>query len=161
MKIIGLDPGYDRLGWGILEASRRNFKVVDFGIIQTKKQHSIFERYSQILSNLERILRQHNPQEAAVETLFFSKNQKTAMRVSEARGLIIGQLLHCSCQVFEYSPQDVKLAVTGYGKADKQAVEKMVRAELNLGSKKIIDDTLDALAVALTHGLSTSNGLSV
>ncbi|MDQ5951496.1 MAG: crossover junction endodeoxyribonuclease RuvC [Patescibacteria group bacterium] len=88
-----------------------------------------------------------------MESIFFSKNQKTAMRVSEARGVIIGALLPYCNSLVEYTPNQVKLAVTGYGTADKQAVEKMVRMQLKITDPSIIDDTIDAIAIAFTHAL--------
>lgn len=157
MTIIGIDPGYDRLGWAIINAHSRKLTVLKYGCIQTDKNNHIFSRYQQIITEFNQIIVQHQPRDAAIETLFFSKNQKTALRVSETRGLIIGQLLQHDCHVFEYSPQAVKITVTGYGRADKPAIEKMIRTELDLPPTKIIDDTLDALAVAMTHGLTANS----
>jgi len=154
MTILGIDPGYDRLGWGVITSQLRRSRVVDFGCIKTSRQANIFDRYQQILQELQHIIGQHHPQDAAIEALYFAKNQKTALRVSEARGVIISQLLIAGCAVTEYSPQAVKMAVTGYGRADKLAVEKMIRAELKITSPKLIDDTLDALALAVTHAIS-------
>ncbi len=154
MIIIGIDPGFDRVGWGVLSCHHRQFEVLAYGCIQTNHQSDIFARYQQIMTEIDKILAAHQPTAAAIESLFFAKNQKTALRVSEARGLIISHLLTAGCQVVEYTPQAVKIAVTGYGRADKQAVEKMIRSELKLDQLSLIDDTLDALAVAVTHGIS-------
>ncbi len=155
MTIIGIDPGFDRIGWGVIDCHARQCHVLAYGCIQTNHRSDIFTRYQQIMTELTDILIAHQPIVAAIESLFFAKNQKTALRVSEARGVIISHLLKAGCQVVEYTPQAVKIAVTGYGRADKKAVEKMVRSELNLKQNTLIDDTLDALAVAVTHGIST------
>jgi crossover junction endodeoxyribonuclease RuvC len=154
MKILGIDPGYDRVGWAVLDISeKRDITVIEFGCVQTDKKSTIMERYAMITKQLSGMLATHNPQEAALETIFFSKNTKTAIRVSEARGVIISTLLPFGISLTEYSPNQVKLTVTGYGTADKQAVEKMVRMQLKITEKGIIDDTIDAVAIAFTHAL--------
>lgn len=149
--IIAIDPGYDRVGWSVGTKTGAQLTVVEYGIIQTQKSASIFERYHQIETELEAIVSRHQPDEAALETLFFSKNQTTAMRVAEARGLILATLIRRDIHCFEYGPGQIKQAVTGYGKADKKAIEKMVRLQLKLPTAKLVDDTLDALAILLTH----------
>jgi crossover junction endodeoxyribonuclease RuvC len=127
--------------------------------IQTSKDWSLTERYTEIDKQLSAIITKHTPSEAALESLFFFKNITTAMHVSEARGVILSSLLRHQVTCFEYTPLQVKQSVTGYGRADKSAVERMV--EMQLGSQmkelkkpKLLDDTLDAIAVALTHGAS-------
>ena len=129
-----------------------------YGLIETTKTQSIWQRYQQLDQELGEILDQYHPKEAALESVFFSKNQKTALRVSEARGVIINCLLRYQLRCFEYTPPQVKQAVTGYGNADKTAVEKMVRLQMKTmmqeSSNKIIDDTIDAMAVAMTHAAS-------
>jgi crossover junction endodeoxyribonuclease RuvC len=154
--ILGIDPGYDRVGWCVGSVGQNfQLQVIKFGCIQTSPKQTLLERYQQIDTELTEVVRELHPTEAAVESLFFTKNQKTAMHVSEARGVIISCLFRHQVQFFEYTPLQIKQAVTGYGKADKAAVEKMVR--LQLGSQisqqagKIIDDTLDAMGIALTH----------
>ncbi|NMA29495.1 MAG: crossover junction endodeoxyribonuclease RuvC, partial [Candidatus Pacebacteria bacterium] len=115
------------------------------------------ERYQQILEDLTAIIQRHQPQEAAIETLFWFKNQSTAMQVSEARGLILATLLKAGLKISQYTPLQIKQAVTGYGRADKKAVEKMVRLELAIdqnSAKEILDDTFDALALLLCHQAS-------
>ena len=120
--MIGIDPGFDRMGWGVgQQNSKGEVLVIAHGCILTPKSDDIFARYKQLRSELENILQTHKPTEAAVETLFFSNNQKTAMRVSEARGIIISVLLAYGCQVAEYNPLQIKQAVTGFGKAEKAA----------------------------------------
>lgn len=151
--VIGIDPGYDRIGWSIGTIGSA-FSLIAAGCIQTKKQTNIFLRYSTIQSELKEILLKYKPTEAAVETLFFSKNTSTALRVSEARGVIIASLLSEHCRVFEYNPVQIKQAVTGSGAANKTAVEKMVRMQTSLkNNTQLIDDAIDAIAVGITHSV--------
>lgn len=152
--ILGIDPGYDRVGWSVGIFQNSKFHVQDLGCIQTNKNEDIFIRYAQIISELKIITKKYSPKVLAIETLFFAKNKKTALRVSEARGIIIGTLLDEGLEVFEYSPNAIKLAVTGLGNADKQAVEKMVKIQIKYDLKGQIDDAIDALAVAMTHGFT-------
>lgn len=152
--ILGIDPGYDRVGWAVGVFQNSKFQVQDLGCIQTDKNADIFIRYSQIIKELKKIAQKYSPKVLAIETLFFAKNKKTALRVSEARGVIIGTLLDEGLEVHEYSPNAIKLAVTGSGSADKLAIEKMVKVQIKYDLKGQIDDAIDALAVAMTHGFT-------
>lgn len=148
---IAIDPGYDRCGWAIMD-SKINAKTAQYNIVETNKKSDFFSRLKSILDQLEQLIKLNKPTELAIETLFFSKNVKTAMRVAEVRGAITGLCLQHNMTIFEYSPVEVKQAATGNGKADKKAVEKMVRMQLKIpATEKLIDDTLDALAIGLTH----------
>jgi crossover junction endodeoxyribonuclease RuvC len=152
--IIGIDPGYDRLGWAVAQQLKSGWQIFGHGCITTDRQGEIEDRYQQILSELKDIVDQLQPQEAAIETLFWFKNQSTAMKVSEARGLIMATLLSAGLKISQYTPLQIKQAVTGYGRADKKAVEKMVRMELAIdqkGTEEILDDTFDALALLICH----------
>lgn len=150
--ILGIDPGFDRMGWAVgIINSKNELSLQEYGCILTTKSDDIFVRYTQLQKELSSIISKYKPQEAAIESLFFLNNQKTAMRVSEARGLIIASLLSAECGVFEYTPLQIKQAITGYGRAEKNAVDKMVRLQLKIQEKKIVDDTMDALAILLTH----------
>lgn len=151
--IIGIDPGFDRLGWAVGTTSGRKLTLVDQGLIQTDAAQPILERYRAIQSALATILTRYQPTEAAVEELFFSTNKKTALRVSEVRGVIIAELLRSGIVVYEYHPQSIKLAVTGHGKADKLAMARQLQLELGI-DPNAIDDELDAVAIALTHTLT-------
>lgn len=153
--ILAIDPGYDRIGWAVGNKSKSDATVA-YGLIQTQKQATIFERYRQLQTELTDVIRQHHPTELAIEQLYFSKNTTTALRVSEARGVVIATCLAYGLTVFEYNPSSIKLAVTGHGAADKAAVEKMVRLELKLTTTQLIDDTIDALALFLTHKYATT-----
>jgi crossover junction endodeoxyribonuclease RuvC len=154
--IMGIDPGYDRMGWAIGKCDNRNVDLIEYGCIQTNKKLDIFERYQQLINELEEIISKHKPSETAIETLFFSKNKTTAMRVSEARGVIISCCISGNSTVFEYHPQQIKQAVTGNGGATKAQVEKMVRLQTKLPAKSLIDDTIDAIAITITHAASRS-----
>lgn len=154
--ILGIDPGYDRVGWAIGKKQNGIFTCIALGCIQTDKNETIFERYQKIQTDLFEIIQYFKPKTLAIETLYFSKNKKTAMRVSEARGIIIGACLEQKLEVFEYDPVEIKLAVTGNGKADKQAVEKMVKLQIGETVNTFIDDAIDAVATALTHAVSTT-----
>lgn len=159
VRIIGIDPGYDRVGWAIGDAQGSKVTTVDFGCITTTKGLPLFERYQEIIAALETLLAKYQPHEAAIETLFFSKNKTTAMDVSEARGVILSCFFRRAIACAEYRPVSIKQAVTGFGQADKKAVEKMVVLQLGLQAQvaarsKVLDDTMDALAIMLTHAVS-------
>jgi crossover junction endodeoxyribonuclease RuvC len=149
---LAIDPGYDRVGWAIGRSSTiRDLVVIDFGCIQTDLSQSLYQRYHQISTQIRQLIDQHTPQHLAIEQLFFSKNTTTALKVSEARGLIIANCLQANMEIFDYNPNQIKQAVTGNGQANKTAMAKMIRLQLKLSPVKIIDDTIDALAVLLTH----------
>ena len=152
--ILGIDPGYDRVGWSIATKTKGKFVCIALGTIQTDKTADIFVRFKHIQADLDEIIQHFKPTQLAIETLFFSKNKKTAMRVSEARGVIIAKCLDHNLEVFEYDPVQIKVAVTGNGAANKEAVEKMVRLQVAGSMNKHIDDALDAVAIGMTHGFS-------
>lgn len=156
--LIGLDPGYDRIGWGIGQVTQGHLTVLAYGCIETSPGDQRINRYQQLDTALTQLLQEYGPCEAGVETLFFSKNQTTAIHVAEARGVLLSALFRHQVAVYEYNPMSIKLAVTGTGRADKKAVEKMVRLQLKLPptTAKVLDDTLDALAILLTHAASRS-----
>lgn len=155
MIVLGIDPGYDRVGWAILEENTKGkCSVIECGCIQTKKTDEIFLRYKSIITQLQENISKYQPEILAIESIFFSNNQKTAIRVSEARGVILGALIPSIDIITEYTPNQIKLAVTGYGNADKAAVEKMVKLQVALPNAKLIDDTIDAIAIAFTQIVS-------
>ena len=155
--ILGIDPGYGRLGWAIGQKSGAGWSQVELGCIQTPKTQNLFERYLVLEEELQQGIEQYQPQEAAIETLFFSKNRKTAMEVSESRGVVLACLIRNKLKISQYAPNQIKQTVTGYGRADKKAVEKMIRMEFKLRNKKILDDAIDALAIVLTHTIQSKN----
>lgn len=150
---MAIDPGYDRIGWAIGMKVSGQLKINQSGLIQTDKKKHIFERYQYLLSNLESVLKQYKPHELAIESLFFSKNTSTAIRVSEARGVIIGCCLQHSMTVFEYNPTQIKLTVAGNGSADKTTIAKMLSLQTSITVHDKLDDELDALALLLTHSV--------
>ncbi len=153
--ILGLDPGYDRLGWAVCQAEGSNFQVLKLGTIQTDKTLQIYQRYLQLVTQLIEVINLHQPSQAAIETLFFSKNKSTALGVSEVRGVCIAHLLQAGIQIYDYSPNQVKLTVTGSGRADKRAVQKMIKLQVKLPLAEAVqlDDALDAVAICLTHAM--------
>jgi crossover junction endodeoxyribonuclease RuvC len=152
-KIIAIDPGYDRLGWAVGRKIANQWQDLRFGCVQTDKSASLMQRYSQIIRELEEVMDAEQPTQAALESLFWFKNKTTALHVSEARGVALGVFLRHGLHIAEYTPLQIKQSLTGYGRADKKAVEKMVRSELLLPGK-IIDDTIDALAIMICHQAS-------
>jgi len=141
MRILGIDPGYTRVGYGVVEDDQ----ALDYGCLNPKNDLAILHR--QILD----LIKRHKPQALAIEKLFFSQNTKTAMRVGEARGVVLLAAAQAKLEIAEYSPMEVKIAVTGYGKAEKKQVQQMVKTLLKLDEIPRPDDTADALAVAICH----------
>ncbi len=150
MKILGIDPGYERLGWGVLSREHGVYTYIDSGCIRTSKTDSDARRLADLSLKLHTIITHYSPDQAVVESLFFSNNQKTALLVAQARGVILSQLAIEGVKVLERTPPQIKSAVTGDGQADKKAVEKMVRLQIKGIPEDVLDDTIDALAAALS-----------
>lgn len=150
MLILGIDPGYERLGWGILEKHASKFSLVACGVIQTSKLHTHPQRLREIHNQLLEIISRFQPEICIIEKLFFATNAKTAMNVSEARGVILLSCEESDVEIKELTPLQIKSAVTGDGHADKKAVEKMVRLQVKNVPTKLLDDTLDAIAAAIS-----------
>ena len=155
MLALGLDPGTATTGFGLVrQLDDGSLQVVDFGVILTSKDLPAPERLSVLFHRLNEILLLHRPETCAVEKLFFQKNVSTAIAVGQARGVLLLALAESGVEVAEYTPNEVKQAVTGYGSADKRQVQEMVRIQLALDSIPKPDDAADALAIAICH-LST------
>lgn len=150
MRVLGIDPGYERVGIALLDGDRTSHQVVFSECFQTDKTDSPSVRLQKIGEHIENILDNHTPERVALETLFFNTNQKTALLVSEVRGIIRFVSMKRNVSIFEYTPSQIKIAVTGYGKSDKRGVADMLTTLLNLSSQKRLDDEYDALGVALT-----------
>jgi len=151
MRFLGIDPGYDRLGIAVVEKVGNEKEWVVFSeCFETNKNLEIVERLQILGRRVEEVIKTHRPDALGLETLFFNKNQKTAMAVAEARGIIIYLAKVAGCQVFEYHPQEIKVATTGYGKSDKEAVASMVKQLVSNCPPEGIDDEYDAIAVAVT-----------
>ncbi|MCK5053225.1 MAG: crossover junction endodeoxyribonuclease RuvC [Anaerolineales bacterium] len=152
MLVIGIDPGTARTGYGLIQQSDSgSLYLVDFGVIETSPKLPMSERLLKLHHDLQDLLAQHKPVEAAVERLFFQKNVKTAITVGQARGVAILALAELDLNIKEYSPQEVKQAVTGYGAAEKGQVQRMVQNLLEMDELPRPDDAADALAVAICH----------
>lgn len=154
--VIGIDPGYDRVGWSIGEIDAGKLSLKNFGCIETTHLSNIIDRFHFIDSELTKLIDQYHPTELAIETLYFSSNQKTAMRVSEARGVILSVFFRANISIFEYNPMSMKLAVTGNGRADKTQIARMLHLQFHVGDDKILDDALDAVGLTVTHASSRS-----
>jgi crossover junction endodeoxyribonuclease RuvC len=152
MIILGIDPGTATTGFGVIEYKKKNKKQIvclDYGIIQTSPKQTVGERLIQLNFDLNEIIKKYKPEMAAVESLFFFKNLKTAIPVSQARGIIIYTLSKKNVPFIELTPQQAKTSVTGYGKATKNQVQKMVQKLLFLEEMPKPDDAADALALAI------------
>lgn len=152
MKILGIDPGYDRLGIAIIEKLPKGREVLLYSdCLQTSTKETIYERFGKIGSEIKTVIEKFKPDALAIETLFITKNQKTAMRVSEARGIIIYEAINSNLPIYEYTPMQIKVAVTSDGNSDKERIIKMVKILIDIPKKDARDDEYDAIAVALTH----------
>jgi len=149
MTILGLDPGTATTGYGVIEYERGHLSCVYYGCIKTPVGLEPAKRFNLIRKELVSIIKKYSPDRSAVEQLFFTKNVKTAISVSHARGVVLEALSAHGLPVYEYTPLQVKQAVTSYGKADKRQVQKMVQILLNLKETPKPDDAADALAVAI------------
>ncbi len=154
MLILGIDPGYARVGWGVVEVQSSKFKVQSYGCIETSKNTDSQERLVTVYKQVSALIKKYKPDALAIEELFFTNNAKTAFKVGEARGAIILAGAMQKISVASYTPLQVKIAVTGYGNADKGQVGRMIKAILKLKEMPKLDDTADAIAVALTHSFT-------
>ena len=151
MKILGIDPGMAIVGYGLIEVEKDNIELLASGSIQTDKNLSDSERLLEIYKDLSVIVDKYKPDCASVEKLFFFKNQKTVIPVAEARGVILTVLAMFNIPTFNYTPMEVKQVLTGYGRADKKDVEQMVKISLGVEKLPKLDDTVDAIAIAICH----------
>lgn len=151
MKILGIDPGTGRVGWGIVTHEKGVDSFVACGCFETKANSELPERLLKIHAFLQELIETHQPDELAVESLFFEKNAKTAIDVAAARGVILLAGALAGLPISQYTPLQVKSALTGFGKAEKSQVEFMVGKVLHLKEKIKPDDAADAVAIALTH----------
>ena len=149
--ILGIDPGYGRMGYAVLTVAGNDLQLNACDAIMTPKGLLYSQRLLQIYEQLHTIIAQYQPQEAAIEKLFFGKNVTTAIAVAQARGVTILSLVQHGVSITEYTPSEVKLAVTGYGAARKEQVGLMVRHLLHLSSIPQLDDAADAAAIAICH----------
>lgn len=158
MKILGIDPGFAIVGYGVIEYNGGKFKTVEYGAVTTSSGEVIFDRFKKIYDEISEIIARTMPDAMGIEELFFNNNQKTAINVAQARGIILLAALNHNVPIYEYTPLQVKQAAVGYGRADKIQVQQMVKALLRLPKIPKPDDTADALAIAICHAHS-SGGL--
>ena len=159
MIILGIDPGLATLGYGVIEKDARgNCRAVDFGVVVTPKDEGLPVRLAMLEEGINRILAKFDPDEIAMEELFFSKNITTGIAVAHARGVaLLTCVKHCG-KLYEYTPMQIKQALTGYGKADKKQMQSVVTSLLKLKTVPKPDDAADALAIALCHAFTTRFG---
>lgn len=154
MRILGIDPGYAILGWGIIDLVGNRFSVVDYGAVLTDTSMDMPARLQALYNGLTDIIKKYKPEDASIEQLFFNSNAKTAILVGEARGVAVLACANGNLNIAEYTPLQIKQALVGYGRADKKQVQYMVKTMLNLKSVPKPDDTADALAAAICHAHS-------
>ena len=160
MRVIGLDPGTATTGWAILEEKKGCLKPIAYGHISTKPKTPESKRILEISTDLKEIIAKYKPTEAGIEKIFFFKNEKTVIQVSQSRGALLLTLEEKGVRIFGYTPLQVKQAVTGYGKAEKKQVQLMVKNILDLPEIPKPDDTADAIAIAICHLNSRKNIIS-
>lgn len=154
MIILGIDPGYAITGFGVIQYENKRLRALDYGVIKTDADTPFPERLLAIDQALEELRNRHLPDCMVVEELFFSRNTTTAIGTAQARGVAVVAAARSEIPVYEYTPVQVKAAVTGYGRADKKQIQEMVRVLLNLKQTPKPDDAADALAVAICHAHS-------
>lgn len=151
MIILGIDPGFARLGYGVIDYTNGKYKVLEYGTITTPAHTELAERLKKINYDLNEVISKYKIDVASIEELFFNTNSKTAIHVAEARGVILYTLSAANIQICEYTPLQVKQALVGYGRADKHQIMEMVKKNLKLKTMPKLDDTADALALAICH----------
>ena len=151
MVILGIDPGLAIVGFGVIEKGKFNTEVLDYGVITTPKEDTLPIRLEKIYKGMCALIDKYNPEHVAIEELFFNTNTTTGIAVAEARGVIMLACIHKGLKLFEYTPLQIKQALTSNGRADKQQVQFMVKAILKLKSIPKPDDAADGLAAALCH----------
>ena len=159
MIVLGIDPGYAIVGYGVIEYHNNHFKVLDFGAITTEAHFPFNERLERIYNCACMLIDRYHPDAMAIEKLFFNTNQKTAIDVAQARGVILLSARQHGVSIHEYTPLQVKQSVVGYGRAEKKQVQEMTRLLLNLDKVPKPDDTADALAMAICHAHSSGSAL--
>ena len=151
MIILGIDPGYALMGWGVIEAVGSRMRLIDYGCIETKAGEPMQHRLRTLQLSLQTIMNTYHPDDVAFEELFFARNVTTALMVGAARGAAIIAAAEYTENLYEYTPMQIKQAVTGYGKADKQQIQQMVKLLLHMDHTPKPDDAADAIACAITH----------
>ena len=154
MRILGIDPGYAIVGYGVLDYASGSFSVVGFGAVTTPADLPFEKRLKMIYEDITEIIETYKPDEMGIEKLFFNTNEKTAIDVAQARGVTLLPAIMRNIPIYEYTPLQVKSSIVGYGRAEKKQVQEMTKTMLHLKEVPKPDDTADAVAIAITHGLS-------
>ncbi|MGN1134145.1 MAG: crossover junction endodeoxyribonuclease RuvC [Oscillospiraceae bacterium] len=157
MRILGIDPGYAIVGYGVLDYSSNRFSVVGFGAVTTGADMDFNKRLLVIYNDITELIETYKPDEMSIEKLFYNTNQKTVIDVAQARGVTILPAVQHNIPIYQYTPLQVKNALVGYGRAEKRQVQEMTRNILKLKVIPKPDDTADALALAITHGYSITS----
>lgn len=160
MRILGIDPGYAIVGYGIIDYSSSKFSVVSYGAITTTPNTPFSKRLKSIYDDMQFLIKKYKPDDLAIEKLYFNTNTTTAIDVAQARGTIILSAENGGLNISEYTPLQVKQSVTGYGRAEKHQVMEMIKSLLNLKSVPKPDDTADALALAVCHAHYSGSNFS-
>ncbi len=155
MRVLGIDCGTERTGWGVIESDGRRHRVLGHGVIRTLPRDPLETRLAVIAAARRAVIVQHTPEAAAVEEVFFSQNVKTALKLAHVRGVALLAIAEAGVRLGEYSPLEVKTSVVGYGRAEKHQVQLMVRSLTGLGEAIESEDAADALAVAICHATSS------
>ena len=160
MRILGIDPGYAIVGVGVIEYTHGRFQVVGYGAVTTQANTNFTVRLKTIYDEVSLLIAKYQPQAMAIEKLYFNDNQKTAIDVALARGVILLAAANAGVPIYEYTPLQVKQAVVGYGRAEKRQMQEMTRSLLRLKSVPKPDDTADALAIAICHAHTSGSILN-
>ena len=159
MRVLGIDCGTERTGWGVIESDGRKHTVVAHGVIRLCLRDPLETRLAAIACALRALMTQHSPAAAAVEEVFYSMNVKTALKLAHVRGVALLAIAEAGITLGEYSPLEVKISVVGYGRAEKRQVQLMVRSITGLGEAIESEDAADALAVAICHATTSSRAI--
>lgn len=160
MRILGIDPGYAIVGVGVVDFVSNKFYPVKFGAVDTPAGTSFEERIKTIYNTVSEVIEETKPECMSIEKLYFNNNQKTAIEVAEARGVILLAAINANIPIYEYTPLQIKQSLVGYGRAEKKQMQIMVKETLKLSEVPKPDDTADALAAAICHGYSNGSLLS-
>lgn len=151
MRVLGIDPSLQSTGFGIIEFSNNTYTVLSYGTIKPSRSQLLHHKINKIKLRLEELIKNYEPEEVAIENPFYARNIKTAITLGQVRGAALVAVASHNCTLFEYSPLEIKKAVTGYGQADKNQVRIMIKTLLNIKDKNLETDASDALATAFCH----------
>lgn len=154
MRILGIDPGIAIVGYGVVDKEGNRYKTVAYDAVTTRAHTPLEERLQLVYKGIDEIIKMYRPDAMSIEELFFNNNAKTAVAVGQARGVILLAAVQNGVPIYEYTPLQVKQALTGYGRASKSQIQQMMKSILGLGSVPKPDDVADALAIAVCHGNS-------